>query len=212
MSRNHVLISGTGRAGTTFLVELLTNLGLDTGFKTKNIHKHKNAIARAGLETDIRKDNAPYIVKNPHFCDHADEVLKRNDINIDHVFIPMRDLHAAAESRRLVTEKAESELTLWKQLKNKMHLLIIPGGLWHTKDKYEQEGILLQQLYKLTLALSISEVPVTLLNYPRLLKDSLYLFNKLKSILNDTTYDHFKEIFDKTVRPDLAHSFNKNDK
>src|SRR6516164_482379 len=31
--RHHTIISGTGRAGTTFLVKLLTNLGLDTGYQ-----------------------------------------------------------------------------------------------------------------------------------------------------------------------------------
>ena len=30
--RRHVVITGTGRAGTSFLVELLTHLGLETGF------------------------------------------------------------------------------------------------------------------------------------------------------------------------------------
>lgn len=41
---------------------------------------------------------APYVVKSPWLCDYADEVLKRDDIEIEHVFIPMRDLHAAAQS------------------------------------------------------------------------------------------------------------------
>lgn len=32
MPKHHIIISGTGRAGTTFLVQLLTELELDTGF------------------------------------------------------------------------------------------------------------------------------------------------------------------------------------
>ena len=54
--------------------------------------------ARAGLEQDVRNGNAPYIIKSPWFCDYAEEVLKRDDIQIEHIFVPMRDLHAAAES------------------------------------------------------------------------------------------------------------------
>ena len=32
VQRRHLVITGVGRSGTTFLVELLTGLGLDTGF------------------------------------------------------------------------------------------------------------------------------------------------------------------------------------
>ena len=67
--RRHVMISGTGRAGTSFLVQLLTNLGLDTGVTPEKMKLDENA--RAGLEYDIRKADAPYIVKSPFFCDHA---------------------------------------------------------------------------------------------------------------------------------------------
>lgn len=61
MTRHHTIISGTGRAGTTFLVELLTQLGLDT--QADKLGYSINA--HAGLEADITLPNAPYIVKNP---------------------------------------------------------------------------------------------------------------------------------------------------
>ena len=51
MARHHIIISGTGRAGTTFLVQLLTELGLDTGFpKGQKIDQNSSA----GLELDLR--------------------------------------------------------------------------------------------------------------------------------------------------------------
>lgn len=51
-SRTHIVITGTGRSGTTFLIELLTQLGLETGFNASDIDivSKKNHIARAGLE------------------------------------------------------------------------------------------------------------------------------------------------------------------
>ena len=58
-----MLITGTGRSGTTFLVELLANLGLDTGYKPEELKDHKKKVGRAGLEKDIRADDSPYIVK-----------------------------------------------------------------------------------------------------------------------------------------------------
>ena len=57
-SCSHVLITGTGRTGTTFLVQLLTNLGLDTGYTRQNMTLFE--YARAGLEHNVTHKNAPY--------------------------------------------------------------------------------------------------------------------------------------------------------
>lgn len=125
--RNHVVITGTGRAGTIFLIELLTKLGLDTGFAKDDLAFHKHELSHGGLERDIRKDDCPFVVKSPWFCDYVEEVLAREDIAIDHVFIPIRDLHGAAESRRNISSRKVKD-----------------GGLWNTKSHKpgEQESIL----------------------------------------------------------------------
>lgn len=194
-TRNHILITGTGRAGTTLLVELLTHLDFDTGFSVDSIHKI-NPNARAGLEQDIRMPNCPYVVKSPWFCDIAQEVIFRNDILIEHIFIPVRDLHAAAESRRFVSKTGA-----------------LKGGLWHTKssDPTIQENILLKQLYKLILAVSGTEIPITVMHYPKLTKDAHYLFEKLSPIIKSITFDRFYETFNAVADPKLVHSFNEND-
>ncbi|MBU1669550.1 MAG: glycosyltransferase [Actinobacteria bacterium] len=199
--RRHVIITGTGRAGTTFLVQLLTALGLDTGFHEGNLVLDENA--RAGLEWDIREEGAPYVIKNPWFCDYAEEVLARDDIVIEHVFIPMRDLEAAAESRRYVVETAVSKG------REPTGLL---GGLWHTDTGSEQEAVLLNQIYKLVYALSDSAVPVTLMRYPRFMKDASYLYRKLEPILGDISFDRFEEAFRRTVKPEIMHSFTEGDR
>lgn len=90
--RHHTVITGTGRAGTTFLVELLTLLGLDTGFNPRELAARKSAVAQAGLELDVRRSGTPYVVKSPAFCDHAEQVYARRDIVIDRGFVPMRSL------------------------------------------------------------------------------------------------------------------------
>ena len=199
---SHVLITGTGRTGTTFLVQLLTNLGLDTGYTRQNMTLFE--YARAGLEHNVAHKNAPYIVKDPWFCDYAEEVLERDDIQIEHVFIPMRDLHAAAESRRYVVKNTPSKTALRPSQ--------IPGGLWHTDNENEQEYVLLQQIYKLSLALSNATIPLTLLRYPKITKDCPYLYEKLKPILGEIGSSQFDSVFKETVRSDLVHSFNKNDR
>ena len=124
MSRHHVIISGTGRAGTTFLVQMLTALKLDTGFDnpTSDIDPNCNA----GMELDIRQANAPYIVKSPWLCDHLGDAIRENQIVIEHAIIPVRDLYSAAESRRAVSRKPALSIRPDDE---------VPGGVWHTKER-----------------------------------------------------------------------------
>ena len=45
--RGHVLIAGTGRAGTTLLVRICARLGLDTGFSDDQILLQLDSLALA---------------------------------------------------------------------------------------------------------------------------------------------------------------------
>ena len=64
LKSSHVIIAGTGRAGTSFLIQLLTRLKLNTGFYDIQLDKKCNA----GLEYQIEEiKHWPYIVKNPRF-------------------------------------------------------------------------------------------------------------------------------------------------
>lgn len=213
--KHHVIITGTGRTGTTFLVELLTNLGLDTGFSTKDIPVKKRKEARAGLEHDLRRRGLafPYIVKDPMFCDYAEEIICRDDISIDHIFVPIRELHAAAESRRYVTKVNISNAPIWKRLKYTIRPKIYAGGLLHTRsmEPGKQEDILLKRLYKLMFVLSDKTIPITFMRYPKIVKDCRYLFDKLNPILRNITFKSFSAAFNKTVQPKLIHSFSKKD-
>jgi len=207
MQRSHVVITGTGRAGTSLLVQLLTNLGLDTGFDIANSNVH--AHCKAGLEGNILDENAPYIVKTPWFCDIADKVLARPDIDIHHVYIPMRDLYAAAESRRHVNR--EVLLTLSAEQRAAIQPHQIPGGLWHTENPEQQESVLLWQLYKLMFSLSKTTIPVTLMQYPRITTDAHYLYSKLKPILGEIKFKTFERVHAQTVRPEFVSKFGEND-
>src|SRR5689334_19149751 len=85
MPRHHVIISGTGRTGTTFIMQLLTALKLDTGFRDPHSAVWSNC--HAGMERDIREPNAPYIIKSPWLCDCLDDILEEGGIVIDHALI-----------------------------------------------------------------------------------------------------------------------------
>jgi hypothetical protein len=194
--RRHVVISGTGRAGTTFLVELLTHLGLDTGFSIDETIALKHEVGRAGLEHDIRNPGCPFIVKSPSFCEYAGQVVNRQDILIEHLFIPIRDLHAAAESRRQVSSAGSPF-----------------GGLWHTASfaPGQQEKFLLARFYHLMHMASGTDIPVTLLGFPRITQDATYLFKKLQPIIPGIAFTDFQSVFSAVVRTDLVHRFNERD-
>lgn len=209
--RHHVIITGIGRCGTTLLVALLTRLGLDTGFNERDIAKVRNAMARAGLEKDIRDDGCPYIVKNPWFCDYAEEIIARDDICIDHVFIPIRAVSSAAASRRHVMAANIAQLPLTARLLHRFRPRRFTGGLWHTRSMQQgdQEDILLRQSYKLNLALAEAESPVTFLQYPRITQDCDYLYARLRPILGETSLPGFRDVYERTVRPELVNSFSR---
>lgn len=192
--KRHTIIVGTGRAGTSFLVRLLTNVGLDTGYSKNNIVE--NNIGRAGLEQDIKKSNAPYIIKNPNLSLKMDWVFE--NYQIDYVFMPMRDLFAAAESRRFVSKGQPRG---------------VPGGVWCDPNHPEkQERMLLDVVYRVNLATSKHQVPFILINYPKLTKDPKYLYEKLKPILKGLDYATFEKEFNNLVNPSLVHQFGENDK
>ncbi len=197
MSKHHIIISGTGRTGTTFLVQLLTALGLDTGFAdaTSGIYSNCNA----GMEWDLRRPDAPYIIKSPWLCDYLDEALDSGEYIIDHAVIPMRDLYSAAESRRDVTRRTKISPVEG----------VIPGGLWHTETPQEQESVLATQLYKLIHTISKRDIPITLLYFPRLIRDPKYLHGKLEFMLGGIGYQKFLETFKQIAQPDLVHEFRR---
>lgn len=194
MNRHHVLITGVGRAGTTFLIELLTHLGLDTGFTEETLKKKKEPRGRAGLETQHIRFDSPYIIKSPWFIDVMDTLLESDLYHIDHVFIPVRDLYSAAESRRAVSAGGGGG-----------------GAIWYTNSmkKGDQEKVLAEKTYDLLHSLSSHDVPVTLINFPLLTKDSKYLYKKLKPILKDIKFKTFDEVYNKVLQPQLVHEYKK---
>lgn len=192
--KHHVLITGTGRTGTTFLVQLLTELGLDTGFRKTNQRIYPGA--NAGMELSLRRSDVPYIVKSFRIREF-NQVLDEGEVVIDHAIIPVRDLFAAAESRREVSRRAEPGRTK------------VAGGLWGTTDPEEQENVLVVRLYELIHTLAKHDVPTTFLYYPKLVQEPDYLYRSLAFLLDSIDYETFSEAFAKLARPELVHDFKK---
>jgi hypothetical protein len=196
---HHVIISGTGRAGTTFLVQLLTELGLDTGFS--DAYERFREDRNAGMEWNRQNlASAPYIVKSPALCEELGPLLKEEkNFVIDHAIIPIRDLYSAAESRRTVARKGVPHF-----LMSRPFLGVKKLGIRRPK---EQESVLAQYFYQLVYTLAEHNIPMTFLYFPRLAKDPEYLYEKINFLLKNIPYERFAEAFQKISRPDLIHNF-----
>lgn len=165
-----VLIAGTGRAGTTFLVRLLTEIGLDTGFDPATCYKHI-AKSKGGLE--LHWSRSHYIIKNPLICDHIYEIHK--EYMIDMVYVPVRNLDEAAQSR-----------IRWRGQ---------DGGLWGTQESEKQRDILAMKLGNLIAGLVDLRISHVLMTFPLLVNDPFYTYTMMDVLLHNVRYDEYAGIF-----------------
>lgn len=166
--KDRVLICGTGRAGTTLLMRIFTNLGLDTQVTREEIAEVEQNVGRAGLEKTISRETAeslPEIIKTPLVVDVLDDALTTGWLRIAHAIIPVRELSQAAASRVSVRERA---------IEQGMDPRAAPGGLWKTEDPDQQEPALAIQFYKVVEILVAHDVPITFVSFPRFAKDPDY--------------------------------------
>jgi hypothetical protein len=188
-----VIITGTGRAGTTFLVRLLTELGLDTGYTQRNWGRHYFAHCDAGLEHDLADPDAPYIVKNPALCETLEFILANDRVVIDHAFIPIRELEAVAASRIRVGGANES----------------VPGGLLKNSEPALQKAVLAEMFHQLLHTLVARDIPHTFLLFPRFACDADYAYARLRSILGNMPIETFRKAFVRVSNPALIHDFSR---
>jgi hypothetical protein len=190
--RHYVIISGTGRAGSTLLVRVLTRAGVDTGF---SVDSPVDPISFGGLELELRDKPSAYVVKSPWIALYIEQLLAEDEIAIDHAIICTRDLRAAAESRRRVQAADGGSRD-------------VPGGLWMTDDPDQQERVLAALFSRLIFHLSAHDVPMTFLQFPRFALEPTYLIEKLGQVFPSVSADEFLAAFRAESRPELIHDFS----
>ncbi len=188
--RSHLLIAGTGRAGTSFLVRYLTGLGLDTTLSRQGDAAFWDEHANAGLEENenvARGDwqALPYVVKTPWLHELIDEVLVRPDLHIDAVVVPMRDLAEAASSRVTLELRAMYQSAPWmSELQDGWDAWgTTPGGVLYSLNPVDQARLLAVGLHRLLERLARAAIPVVLMGFPRLVQDADYVFRLLQPCL-----------------------------
>lgn len=183
-----VVITGTGRAGTTLLVQILTDIGLDTGFAPD--HPVDDRI-HAGLEFKIESPNAPRIVKDPNLSRRLGGLLDAGTVEVEHVIVPIRDLDVAAASRIRNTKYGSNLHTF--------------GGLFGTARATRQREALALLFYELFWTITRHELPHTLLEFPRFADDWEYTYRRLSFLDPTIPPDRWKEAIAGRTDPSLIH-------
>jgi hypothetical protein len=186
--QRHLLIAGTGRAGTSFLVRYLAELGLDTHLGRFGENAAWDDEANAGLEsapiTGLDGD-LPYVVKSPWLYQFIDDLLTDNRFVTDAVVVPVRDLAEAAESRSIIERRAIHQNAPWisefgRTWEQWCH---VPGGITYSLNPIDQGRLLAVGFHHLLQRLIAADIPIIFLAFPRFIDDATYLFEKLRPIL-----------------------------
>ncbi len=183
-----IVIAGTGRAGTTLLVQVLSDLGLDTGFAPDAAIDPR---VNAGLERAVDDPDGPRIVKSPDLSRRLGDVLERGGVVVDHVIIPIRDLDVAAASRVRNT-KYGSDLHTW-------------GGLLGTNRATHQRDALAVMLAELLVTIARFDLAHTLVMFPRFTHDWSYTYDKLSFLAPELAPEQWRDALAGRVDMDLIH-------
>jgi hypothetical protein len=183
-----VVITGTGRAGTTLLVQILSDLGLDTGFPPD--HQLDERV-HAGLEFRIESPNAPRIVKDPNLSRRLGDLLDRGAVEVEHVIVPVRDLDVAAASRIRNTRYGSNLHTF--------------GGLFGTARATRQREALATLFYQLFWTIARYDLPHTLLVFPRFAQDWEYTYRHLSFLDPTIPPERWKQAVSARAEPALIH-------
>jgi len=194
---NHkVIISGPGRSGTTLIMQLLTELGFDTGFTPESMQV--SDISHAGLEQGLftkphrKAPLAPnYIIKSPLISDNLALGCERGDLVVDHVYIPIRPLNEVARSRARVSEIEAGH----------------PGGFDPGLDLQAQIDGSARSFFTLMDTITRYDLPHTFIAFPRLATDPRYLYDKLGFLCSGLNYEPFLHAYNALVNPALIHKF-----
>ena len=162
-----VLITGTGRCGTTFLIKLFSFLDFDTGYNRDNYKLSISSNCNSGMERHYKEKY--YILKNPLFIQNIEYIINDTSVKIKDVIIPIRDLQLSAKSR--VKHGNEN------------------GGLWNATDELSQLKFYKNLLTNYIFISTKYDINTTFIDFNRMVCDKTYLFNKLKHILDEKNID-----------------------
>ncbi len=191
-----ILITGPGRSGTSFIMQLLTRLGFDTGFKPghENYHESLRAGCEWTIDVDLERDSAehiaeqmrsgPRVLKSPEWGMILKGLLTLGLIEVDHVVIPVRDIDIAAKSR------IDAGLHWW-----------IDKTLTGDELVNDQAAIMALALGRAIEACLLFSVPCTVMLFPQLVMNEAYCYGKLSALGRIDRGEHTR-VFTELANPE----------
>lgn len=166
-----ILISGTGRCGTTFLIKLFSFLDYNTGFTRDNYQNYIQKNCNSGMEKNHHSDE--YVLKNPTFIQFIKNIVEDSSIRIKYMIISIRDYSISARSR--VSHKKGA------------------GGLWNANNEEEQILYYNKIMTNYLFYMVKYDINTIFIDFEKMISNPAYLYEKLKPILdeNDITFERF---------------------
>jgi hypothetical protein len=188
------LITGPARTGTTFLMSVLTDLGLDTGYAKKDAD-YFSVSNVGGLEwlrdAETRKLDPPSIIKHPSSCNdlmnNVIYIAEDNGWGISHVFLTIRSLNS------LVASHVDREARRKNSNAERMRVA--------------KEGRLLCFLPQLMgqLLFQAIEYDFTLMIFPRFVEDMEYCYQCLSPLVGSVDYKEFSSVWSSRANVGAVH-------
>ncbi len=185
--RDRVLISGTGRCGTSYLTQLLTAVGESTGFDGPFDRYYSQNMAGQELiiptDTDdeyLERYEKFNIIKDPRLCFTLNTLLSADKISVNHIYVMIRDIHSASLSR------VKSDL-LWGA-----------DGFGDNDDSkiIRQTAFMYEAFGSLMETIVMNDLPHTFIKFPLCTEDSRYLYDCLVEgpLLSNVSYEAFDHV------------------
>jgi hypothetical protein len=213
-ANGHILIGGTGRAGTTLLVQWFTVMGFDTGFTVEEALARIDPISHAGLEHSLSRTlevgaPLPYVAKSPWFGANLAGYLDSGQLRCKAAIVPLRSLSDAAESRRNVSRLAEDA----GLDPNKHPGGVLGGSLGGAGAVRKQEQRLARRFYQLIHTLVTREVDLYFLSFPEFARGLQDPYARLQPLLevHGVGSEEAAAALKRVVRPELIHDFAAGD-
>jgi hypothetical protein len=179
LENEKILISGTGRCGTTFLIKLFTLLDFDTGYDKSKFENYIDKKCNSGMERNFTSEH--YIIKNPYFIKGINQIV--DQIKIKYMIIPIRNFKECANSR----------------MKNG-DTTVAGGLIWGATNVEEQIKLFNETISNYIFYMTKHDINTIFIDFDKMINDYEYLFNKLNIILREKniTVDVFKICYDQS--------------
>lgn len=205
-----IVVAGTGRSGTTLLMQILTEMGYDTGFN--DMHHDWRGTVRAGMEMGhplvshfnkdfklevetnkeeirCRIDAMPRIIKSPAYSVELDYLLENDLIDVESVIIPMRD----------ITQVAKSRIDTNLQSATKP----LDGFMKDSSDLDRTEAMLYFHLGHLFRTLYKHRLDYVVIDFLEMVDSMYYMYGRLVKVFPDMEYGKFKKAWEKVVNKEM---------